>query len=147
MKPLPLEHPTKQGWLHCSSGRQEHVKPLRSRLCMVLTSVLFAGCANAWSERKDITSTPLLGGEPTVIESKPQPFTDVVVSRLRQRSGGKQMDWDQLASVAGRLVNKAPSVPRIRTRNSPDKLTIVDKRLFLVSIQPDILLLVPGICQ
>lgn len=119
-------------------------RTLMRQTCCAAASIMFAGCALAWSEDRTITSAPYLKAQPTVVETRNQAFTDAVSLRLKQRSGGAYLEWSEVAAVAGRLVNRAITTGGLRPqRATSNALKLVDRRVFLVAIQPDILLLVP----
>jgi hypothetical protein len=112
-----------------------------SVLLVVLATI---GCTGPWTEDKSHVGSPFLGRKEGIVETADQPFSDAKTARLSQRSGSSHRDWEELADVAERLVRRTAASARVVVGDpsNPQEL-FVDKRLFLVSVDPDVLLLVP----
>jgi len=118
---------------------------------MLLATVpLLTACAGPW-QKSSIAKRlqpPFLGEKATVEELSsifmPMATGSPSKTRFKQTNGFRALDWDELEEVIAPLANKATALGRIALRRDSLGLPIpLEKRIFLVSVRPDILLLVP----
>jgi hypothetical protein len=81
--------------------------------------------------------SPFLFGQSTVLETKGVP---VHTSRLKQRAGTKTASLDELNNLPSPIIKNAITLGYLQP---VEKRMLVDTRVFVVSIQPDVVLLVP----
>jgi hypothetical protein len=118
---------------------------------MLLATVpLLTACAGPWHERPSVTPgyPPFLGAKSTVVEYSvlfaPMATGNPSKARYKQKDGLRSLDWDEVEGVSKPLTAKATSFGVIPLNKDALGMPLpIDKRLFLVSVRPNILLLVP----
>ena len=136
--------------MRLSSSRSSKPDTLRRQLMLFATVPLLTACAGPWHERPSATPgyPPFLGGKPTVVEYSvlfaPMATGNPSKARYRQKDGLRSIDWDEVEGVYQPLTTKATSFGMLPlTKDALGMPVPIDKRLFLVSVRPSILLLVP----
>lgn len=112
------------------------------QLLLLLFLLAITPLAFCWDEDKKYISPPLLKGKTATVETKPMMFASANQREARLSAGWLQnIQWNELSEIASRLAKKAGN---LNTAPSYNNLSIVtDKRFFLVSVNPDVLLVIP----
>lgn len=98
-----------------------------------------------WAVDPRVNSTPFLGLQPTVREMANKVLSDGADFRYKQSTfGGDSIDWNQAHELTRPFVEKYLERRLGQVETTVDK-TLTDKRVFLVSIKPAIVLFVPHI--
>ncbi len=123
-------------------------QPMKRKIACLMGLVPWLSACSGYGYEENVgyNSTPFLYTQPSISESANKMFADTKTSRLRQRFGSKKVDWNEIAGVTTTLLQRAVSLGHLEPKTGVGHngfSTLVDKRIFLVSIKPDIVLLVP----
>lgn len=111
----------------------------RLLLLFLLTMTPLAFC---WDTDEKYTSPPLLKGKTATVQKKPMLFAPANQKKARLSAGWLQnIQWNELSEIASSLIKKAGNLNKARSYNNLSIVT--DKRFFLVSVNPDVLLIIP----
>lgn len=98
--------------------------------------------AFCWDKDEKYISPPLFKGKTSTVETKGMMFAPANQKEARLSAGWLQtIEWNELSEIASRLVKKSGSFNKARSFN--DLSVVTDKRFFLVSVKPDVLLVIP----
>ena len=127
--------------------------PMKRKLLTLLASLPWlASCSSAitpWSIASWSTSAPFYRSYPAVVERRRVSTMSAEAQEIRYQAGPWTLSREEFYDVYIRLIKKALTLSLLPLNKGtyplpgPHLALVTDKRVFLVSVKPDILILVP----